>query len=293
MQKGNAMGDDLPIKSTSEGLVSRAKGMIMQPRAEWQQVATETTEPAKVLTGYVIPLVAIGAIASLIGMQIFGINAIIMTIKPSLTFSITTAVISFVMSLVGVFVLAFIANFLSPKFGGKDNFPAAFRWVAYAMTASWVGGIFGLVPAIAIIGILFSLYSLYVLYIGATPVMGVPQDKTLGYTVVTIIAAIVLYFVVAVVTTAITGAMGLAVGAAGANQLDATTLNLGELGQVTTDGETSTVDLGELGRVEIDGDTATVSVDGQEVEVNTAALEAQAAALAAQAEAAKAAAAAE
>jgi hypothetical protein len=273
-----------PAPTGSPGLVDRAKNILMQPKAEWERISAETTEPAKLLTGYVLPLALIGPAASLIGMQLFGINVLFTTIKPSLTTSLTIAVMSFVMAIVGAFVLAFIANFLSPKFGGRDSFPSAFRLVAYAMTAAWVGGIFGLIPSLALIGSLIGLYSLYLLYAGASPVMGVPADKAVGYTVVTIVAAIVVYIVMGTVTAAISGNM--MASALTAN--DAGTINLGELGSVSVDGENSTVDLGALGKVEMDGDTATLTVDGQEVEVNVKALEAQAAALEAQAQAAQA-----
>jgi hypothetical protein len=282
------MSDELsgqPVPLGSEGLVGRAKGILMSPKTEWQRIAGETTEPMKVLTSYVVPLALIGPIASLIGMQVFGINAVIVTFRPSLASSLTMAVTSFVLTIVGVFVLAFIANWLSPKFGGKEDFPAAFRWVAYAMTASWIGGIFGLIPSLAIIGLLFGLYSLYLLYLGSSPMMGVPQDKTLGYTVVTILAAIVLYVVVGMVTTAVAGTTGLMAGAVASDQLDQATINLGELGSVSVDGENSSVDLGELGKVEIDGDTATLTVDGQEVEMDMAEVQAAAEAAAAEAEA--------
>jgi hypothetical protein len=227
----------------------------------------------KVLTGYAIPLAAIGPIASLIGSQVFGYGAVLINVRPSLGFALTTAVVSFVLALVSLFVVAFVANFLSPKFGGREDFPAAFRLVAYSMTAAWLAGVFGLIPALAILGIV-GLYSFYLFYLGATPVLGVPQEKSVGYTVVTVLVAIVAYFIVATVTAAITGATAMATGAAMAeSSVGATTVNLGELGSVTVDGESQTVDLGDLGRVEINGDTATVTVDGQEVEVPVEALE--------------------
>jgi hypothetical protein len=277
------MSDELPVQAGSADLVQRAKAILMQPLAEWPRIATETTEPTKVMTSYVVPLALIGPVAGLIGMQIFGINAVIMTIRPSITTSLTIAVTSFVMAIVGVFVLSFVANWLSPKFGGRDDFPAALRLVAYSMTAAWVGAIFGLIPALGLIGSLIGLYSFYLYYLGAEPVLGVPKDKTLGYTVVTVLVAIGVYLVVGLVTAAVTGSMGLAAGAVASEELDQATINLGELGSVTVDGENSTVDLGELGRVEVDGDTATLTVDGQEVEVNVEEAQATAEAAAARA----------
>ena len=283
------MGDDLPIKSTSEGLVSRAKGMIMQPRAEWQQVATETTEPAKVFTGYALPLLLIGPIASFIGLQLFGYGSGIFSFKLGLGAALGIAVTSIVTGVIGLFISAFVANLASPQFSGRNDFAAAFRLVAYAWTAAWVGGIFGLVPTISAISLLFMLYGVYVLYLGAAPVMGVPEDKSLVYTIVTIVGIIVVQFVMYLIAGAITASMFLAsAGTIAAADADTATINLGEFGAVTVDGENSTVDLGELGRVEVNGDTATVSVDGENIQIDTAALEAQAAALAAEVEAAKA-----
>ncbi|HLV08287.1 MAG TPA: Yip1 family protein [Croceibacterium sp.] len=200
------MDEKITTPPARSGLIERAKAIVMQPKLEWPRIAAETTEPAKLLTTYVIPLAAIGPVAALIGSQLFGYNVIFATIRPSIGTAIATALTSFVMSLVGLFVVAFVANFLSPKFGGRDSFPAAFRLVAYSMTAAWIAAIFNLVPSLAIIGSLLGLYSIYLLYVGARPVMGVPQDKAAGYTAVTVIAAIVVMLVVAAVAGALAGA---------------------------------------------------------------------------------------
>jgi hypothetical protein len=290
LQEGSAMSDELPVQTGSAGLVDRAKSILMTPKEEWPKVAAETKNPTQVLVSYALPLIAIGPIASLIGMQLFGINVLFGTIRPSLGFALSTAITAFVMSVVSLYVLSFIANFLSPKFGGKDSFPDAFRLVAYSMTAAWLVGILNLItgfmPVLGILGLL-GLYSIYLLYLGSTPVMGVPQDKATGYTAVTFVAAIVLYLIAAALVAATTGAFGLAATGAGiASSTEQTTIDLGELGNVTVDADNQTVDMGELGRVEINGDTATVTVDGQEIQVNVeqAAAAAKKAAAAQQAE---------
>lgn len=263
------MSEELPVQSGSAGLVDRAKNILMQPKAEWSRIATEKTEPMALLLSYALPLALIGPLATFIGSQLFGYGAGIISIQIGMGAALGIAVTSLVFSLVGCFVIAFVANLLSPQFGGRNDFSAAFRLVVYAFTASWIGGIFGLVPAIAVISILFGLYSLYLLYLGAGPVMGVPEDKTLGYTVVTVIAAIVVNIVVGIVAAAITGSMFMA--SAGALASD-------ELSDAT-------VDLGELGKVELEGDNATLTVDGQQVEIDMAEIQAAAERAAAQAEA--------
>jgi hypothetical protein len=265
MPAGEAKMDETQAtQPPSAGLVGRAKAIIMQPRAEWPRIAAETTDPKTLFMSYAVPLAAIGPIAALIGSLVFGYSFLGVTVRPSATAALSTAIVSYVLSLVSLFVVALVANFLSPKFGGRDSFPAAFRLVVYSMTAAWLAGIFGLIPQLAILGIV-GLYSLYLFYLGATPVVGVPQDKALGYTVVTVLVAIVAYFVVGLLAAAITGGMGATSSFAAADP--ATTVDLGQFGAFSADGERGTIDLGDLGRVTIDGDTATVTVDGQEMRI--------------------------
>jgi hypothetical protein len=262
--------DDMRIHQPgASGIVARAKAIITKPATEWPIIATETTPPMKVLVGYAIPLALIGPVATLIGQSVFGMPALFGTVTLGLGTLLTLAVTSFVMALVSLFVVAFAANFLSPKFDGRNDFPAAFRLVAYAMTASWVAGIFGLVPALAILSLL-GLYSLYLFYKGATPMMGVPAEKAGFYTVITVVVAIVINIIASVIVGAITApalmASGAFGGAAGGDQVN---VDLGDLGTMQIDGENQTIDMGAMGNVKVDGNTATVTVDGQTITINT------------------------
>lgn len=192
------MSDFQIEKPDTAGIAARAKGILTRPAAEWPMVAAETTPPAKVLMGYAIPLALIGPIATIIGQSVFGMPTLLGTVRLGIGAIVATAVLGFVMSLVSLFVVSFVANALSTRFGGRNDFPAAFRLVAYSMTAAWLAGIFGIVPALAIVGTLLSLYSFYLFYKGATPVLGVPTDKAGFYTVVTVVAAIIVQFILSI-----------------------------------------------------------------------------------------------
>lgn len=232
-------------------LIARAKGILLDPTNEWAKIATETDQPKSLFFTYALPLALIGPLASFIGWQLFGFGGMGISISIGLVSGLTIAVVSFVMALVSLWVIAFVANFVSPKFGGKDDFPAAFRLVAYGSTASWVAGIFGLLPALAILGIL-GLYSLYLLYKGATPVMGVPQDKAMGYTAVTIIAAIVAMIVANVVVSQFTTPL-LVAGMTG----EGMSFDMGENGSVVTGADGTMTITGP------DGEEVTITVDDQ------------------------------
>lgn len=247
--------EKLPGNIDSTALVARAKGILLNPTSEWAQIATERDQPKDVFLRYALPLALISPIASFIGGQVFGFGGFGISVSIGLMAGLTIAVTSFILSLVGLFIVAFAANFLSPKFGGRDDFPAAFRLVAYSWTAAWVAGIFGLIPMLGILGIL-GLYSLYLLYLGARPVMGVPEDKAVGYTVVTIVAAIVAQIVVGMVVTAITAPMMTsAVMSAGAVDID-----LGEAGSMESNADGTMTITGP------DGEEVTITVDNNKSE---------------------------
>jgi hypothetical protein len=109
------------------------------------------------------------------------------------------------LSLAGVYVVAVIARWLAPQFGGRDDLVQALKLIAYAHTASWVGGLFYLIPPLSIVSLLLTLYGLYLLYLGAAPVMGVPAESAVTYTVALIITVIVVFVLIGFITSALLG----------------------------------------------------------------------------------------
>ena len=191
-----------------QSIIDRAKAIILTPKDEWPKIAAETKSQRDVLMSYALPLAAIGPVASFLGGQIFGYGAFGFSYKPGLIAGLTTAIITFVFSLVGLFIVGLIADALAPKFDGESNKLQAFKLVAYSYTASWLAGIFGLIPSLGFFGLL-GLYSFYLLYLGATPMMKVPQEKAGGYTAVTVLCGVVLMMIIGPITAAVTGAVGL------------------------------------------------------------------------------------
>jgi len=178
-------------------LIDRVKGILLPPRQEWQAIEAEGATVGGLYTGYIMPLAAIGPIASVIGWSVFGLSVPFAgSYRAPIGFAVRTALMQYVLALVGVFVLALIIDALAPTFGGQKSQIQALKVAAYSSTAAWVAGIFTLIPALAILGLL-GLYSLYLLYLGLPVLMKAPEDKATGYTVVVIVVAIVLYLVLA------------------------------------------------------------------------------------------------
>ncbi|WP_126004563.1 Yip1 family protein [Sphingomonas koreensis] len=189
---------------TSSNLIERIKNILLKPKEEWERIDAEPATVGGLMTGWVVPLAAIGPVAGLIGGLVFGYGGMFgITIRPSVTMAVTGAVISYLLALLCAWLFSKIIDALAPSFGGQKNPVQAMKVAAYSGTAAYLAGIFQIIPALGILGLL-GLYSLYLLYLGLPRLMKAPADKAMGYTIVTVVVAIVLFFVVSVVTGALT-----------------------------------------------------------------------------------------
>jgi hypothetical protein len=183
-------------------LIDRVKNIITKPKEEWDVISTETPNTQSILTTYVVPLVAIGAVASFIGWGLigksydygFGSYKVV-----GISLGIRYALISLIGGIAGVFLTAFIIDALAPTFKSEKDFGRSFQLVAYAFTPGWVGGVLNILPSLAIIGSLFVLYGLYLLYIGLPKLKKTPQDQVTGYFVVSLVTMLVASFVIGLI----------------------------------------------------------------------------------------------
>lgn len=197
----DAPSNNLP--PVAAGIVQRAKDILFKPKETWPVIAAEPATTQSIYVPYVLLLAAIGPIAQFIGGQVFGITVFSVTYHPPLMGALVSAVLGYGLALVTVFLLALVIDALAPNFGGQKDQIQALKVAAYSGTAGWVAGIFGLIPALSLIGALIGLYGLYLLYLGLPVLMKVPQDKALGYTVVVVIVAIVLFVIAGMVVGAL------------------------------------------------------------------------------------------
>lgn len=175
-------------------LIGRAKAILLTPRAEWPLIAAEPDTVGGLYTGYILILAALPAVTLLLSSRYFG-----MAILP-------IAITTYVLSLAGTFLVALIVDALAPSFGGQKDRVQALKVVAYSYTASWVAALIGVVPGLGLLSALAGLiYGLYLLNLGLPYTMKCPADRAIGYTIVTVIAAIVVSVVLGLVVRAVGG----------------------------------------------------------------------------------------
>jgi len=199
--------------STAEGpgalpapLKNRVIRILTQPKAEWPVIEGETTSTARLYREYIAILAAIPAICNFIGMTMIGISVpIIGHIRIGIAKGFANAVVTYVLTLVGVYLAAFIVDRLAPTFESRSDQLQALKLVAYASTPVWIGGVLNIIPALAVLGILLGLYAIYLFYLGVPVLMKTPAAKVVPYMVVAAVVVIVVNFVVGTLATNITG----------------------------------------------------------------------------------------
>jgi Yip1-like protein len=188
-----------PTDGSRSSLVDRVKNILMQPKAEWPVIDAEPTTIADIYRNYVVILAAIPAICTAIGLFLMG-NGFF---HFSASFILGQAILSYVMTLVGVYIFALILEALAPSFGGTKDRVKAFKLAAYSWTAAWVAGVVMIIPLLGILVLVAAIYGFYLLYLGVPVLMKVPEDKSVVYTVAAIVAMIIIYFLISIVTSRI------------------------------------------------------------------------------------------
>ena len=171
-------------------LIERAKNIIISPVKEWNVISTETPDTGKIITGYVLPLAGAAAIAAFIGYAFIG------RYYTGVNWGLYHALTVLIGALLSVFVSSFVIDALAPSFGSEKNMGRSLQLVAYSYTPAWVGGLLAILPVLGLIGSLAGLYGLYLLYVGMPVMKKTPQDKHVGYFVVSLLVILVVFFLI-------------------------------------------------------------------------------------------------
>lgn len=171
----------------------RLAGILVRPRRTWAEVEPEPAETAELYRRWIGPLAAAPALCGAAGTLLFGFNMAGVRVRPTAAATVLEAAAGYVLTLVGVYLLAMLISGLAPAFGGRRDRRQALKLVAYAAAAAWVAGVFQLYPSLGLpVGLLAMLYSLYTLYVGLPVMMRTPPERTLTFFAAILIAVLAL-----------------------------------------------------------------------------------------------------
>lgn len=187
-------------------LKTRVINILTKPAAEWPVIAAEPTDVATLYKQYIMPLAAIPAVSTFIGHTVFGVYVPILgTIRTGPVRGISLLIVTYVLTLAGVYISALVIEKLAPTFKSSGTTIDALKLVAYASTAGWVAGILNIVPALLVLALLAGLYSIYLFYLGLPVLMKTPADQVIVYMLVSAVVIILVYFVGGALAAAMTG----------------------------------------------------------------------------------------
>jgi hypothetical protein len=175
-------------------IVSRAKGILIEPAQEWPVIAAEPATTQGLIVEYAAILSAIPAVLGLVGTLMLGGT---LGLPFPVGRLVVHSVLAYILGLGSLWILGKIIQQLAPMFGGTNNEIAAMKLSVYPPTASWVAGILLVIPFLGWILVLVgTCYSIYLFYIGAPVVAGVPRDKVVPFTVAVAVCSIVVSFLI-------------------------------------------------------------------------------------------------
>ena len=180
--------------------LARARNLVVSPSQEWTTIAGEFATTGSIYTRYVLPTAAIGPVASTLGTIAFGERSSLATLGDSYAMSVgdalTTGVLEYGLSLVGVWALAMLIDLLAPSLGAQRNPVQALKVAAYGSTPYWFAGALAVLPKLAPIGALLGFYSIRLFALGLALVLKVPRDKAAAYTLLASIGGIIVVLVI-------------------------------------------------------------------------------------------------
>ena len=188
-------------------IIQRARALLVSPRTEWPVIAAEPATVQDLYREYIMILAAIPPICQFVKTTILGYAWHGFRIyRLGVGAGLTAAIVEYVASLLGVYVLAVIIEALAPNFAGESNRIQALKVAGYSYTASWIAGCAQILPGLyGLVALAGAIYSVYLLYLGLPSTMKVLPERAAGYTAVTVIIALILGWIIAMITGGITG----------------------------------------------------------------------------------------
>jgi hypothetical protein len=173
------------------GLAARIRNIVLAPRSEWPVIEAEPTSVGRLYIRYVVPMAAFAASMSFVRMSIVGVTQPWGdTIRTSAASACVASVVTFILGLIGLFLIGLIIDTLAPAFSGGRNQRQALKTAAYALTPAWLGTALTFLPMGSFLQLMAGVYGIYVLYLGLPVMMGIPRAKADGYAVAVVVCTI-------------------------------------------------------------------------------------------------------
>jgi hypothetical protein len=189
-------------------MLSRIKNILTAPRSEWRVIDAESSTVGQLYTAFIVPMAAFAAVMSLLRLSIVGVTVPSGgIIRIPFANGVLSAVVAFLFSLIGLYLVGLVIDVLAPTFAGRKDRRQALKTGAYAFTPAWLGTALTFLPLGPVLSLAASFYGIFLLYLGLPQLMRVQSDQAAGYTASVVICTFAIGILFAVGAATLASAM--------------------------------------------------------------------------------------
>ncbi len=175
--------------------LSNAKNVVLSQQSEWTRVMSDENDKSSLMR-YGMTLIVITYAIMLVLSLVFN-SGMGVFVSFSMTYVITMIVIQFVLAIASLYFIPMILAAIAPSFGGKNDALNALKLYVFVETPAWIGMAVSRLPVIGwLVAIAAAIYAIYLFWLHVSEAMTVPEDKKIGYVIVSVIVLAVIYFVI-------------------------------------------------------------------------------------------------
>lgn len=176
-------------------LIQKCTNVITKPTACWEGIKAENLSVKGNIVPTALILAAIPAGFNFLGMLASGVAQL------SFAAALLSTIIYYVSFALSPLLVGFVISALAPSFGGKKDLARACQLTYSAYIPAYIAGLFLFftftgMSALATIGSILSIYALVLLFLGAKQMLDVPQDKYVVLTIIGLVVAGVVFWLV-------------------------------------------------------------------------------------------------
>ncbi len=167
-------------------VVTRAREILVAPRAAWEEIKAEPLSVPRILWQYVAVLAIVPAAAFYLRFFFSKGRVWVHFLSTAVYFLLCLA-----LAPVGAQILAAVGRKLAVE-GERSDF---LKLVAFSLTPAFLGAAFLLLPWLSGLTFIIAFYSLYLLYVGIPVLVRCSDEQALTFSVVSMVVLYVLFLV--------------------------------------------------------------------------------------------------
>jgi hypothetical protein len=173
-------------------MLPRLRRLLTAPSAEFTAIAAGPVRPIAILLGWLAPMALLPFAATVLRVTLFASIFGAGTSWDVLPALVGNAAAQYIFLIIWVFAVAWVADELAPRFGGRRGYARALAAVAFALAPAFVLSLSAMLPLLGVLALAGLPWWVWLLRLGLPHLMGAPDERGLRYAVTVAVAGVLL-----------------------------------------------------------------------------------------------------